>query len=146
MSRRLALTRRQLLVAGGAAAAAVGFTGCAPPAREHMAQSRVRLAEDTVNAFENYYATACQMCGAGCGTIVRVIEGRAKKVEGNPDHPVNQGKLCGRGQASVQEVYHPDRVTSPQSRRALRAPLGPFLSWSDPCAPRCRAVVAATSF
>jgi anaerobic selenocysteine-containing dehydrogenase len=133
MSKRFALTRRQLLATGGAAAAAVGFTGCQPPQREFMAQSRLRLAEDTVNAFENHYATACRGCGAGCGTIVRVIEGRAKKVEGNPDHPVNEGKLCARGQSAVQEQYHPDRVTSPMSRRALRAPLGPLLpdSWDQ---------------
>jgi anaerobic selenocysteine-containing dehydrogenase len=133
MTKRFALTRRQLLAAGGTAAAAVGFTGCQPPEREFMAQSRLRLAEDTVNAFENHYATACRMCGAGCGTIVRVIEGRAKKVEGNPDHPVNEGKLCARGNSSVQELYHPDRVTSPMSRRALRAPLGPLLpdSWDQ---------------
>src|SRR5919204_1293709 len=122
------LTRRQLLVATGATAAAVGFTGCQPPPREFMAQSRVRLSEDVVSAFENFYATACSMCGAGCGTIVRVIEGRAKKVEGNPDHPLNQGKLCARGQAAVQEQYHPDRITAPQSRRALRAPEGVLLA------------------
>ncbi|HEV8638616.1 MAG TPA: molybdopterin-dependent oxidoreductase [Chloroflexota bacterium] len=121
------VTRRQLLVAAGATAAAVGFTGCQPPPREFMAESRVRLAEDVVSAFENSYATACGMCGAGCGTLVRVIEGRAKKVEGNPDHPVNQGKLCARGQAAVQEQYHPDRITAPLSRRALRGAEGVLL-------------------
>src|SRR5262245_2556617 len=121
------LTRRQLLVAAGLTAAAVGFTGCQPDEREFTAESRLRLAEDTVNAFENYYATACTRCGAGCGAIVRVIEGRAKKLEGNPDHPVNQGKLCARGQAVVQEQYHPDRIVAPMSRRALRGAQGVLL-------------------
>ncbi|HEY3079821.1 MAG TPA: molybdopterin-dependent oxidoreductase [Chloroflexota bacterium] len=122
------LTRRQLLMAAGATAAAVGFTGCQPEQREFTAESRLRLAEDVVSAFENYYATACTQCGAGCGTIVRVIEGRAKKVEGNPDHPVNQGKLCARGQATVQEQYHPDRIVAPMSRRALRGAQGVLLN------------------
>src|SRR5437867_6726069 len=67
------LTRRQLLVAAGATAGAIGFTGCQPPPGEFMGESRVRLAEDVVSAFENLYATACGMCGAGCGTLVRVI-------------------------------------------------------------------------
>src|SRR5262249_35755090 len=60
--------------------------------------------------------TVCRQCAGGCGMLVRVIEGRAKKVEGNPDHPVNRGKLCARGQASVQEEYHPDRLQGPLQR------------------------------
>jgi menaquinone reductase, molybdopterin-binding-like subunit len=59
--------------------------------------------------------------------LVRVVEGRAKKAEGNPDHPVNRGKLCARGQASVQEQYHPDRVIGPLQRGA-RSALSP-ISW-----------------
>src|SRR5687768_16512900 len=88
---RLATTRRQFLrVLATSAVGAVAFVGCTPPPRELAAQSRVRLAEDLVSAYENWYATACRGCDAGCGAIVRVIEGRAKKVEGNPGHPVNR--------------------------------------------------------
>lgn len=109
------LTRRQFLVTASASAAgAVVFTGCQTvPDHEFAAQSRVRIAEDTLSAYENWYATTCRQCGAGCGVLVRVIEGRAKKIEGNPDHPVNRGKLCARGQAAVQEQYHPDRIQGP---------------------------------
>jgi anaerobic selenocysteine-containing dehydrogenase len=124
-------TRRQFLAATAATAlGAVAFTGCAPPAHELQAQSRVRLAEDILTAYENFYATTCRQCAAGCGMLVRVVEGRAKKAEGNPAHPVNRGKLCARGQASVQEQYHPDRLQSPMQRSAERG-LGAFspISW-----------------
>ncbi len=111
------VTRRRSLgtLAASAASAtgAVAFTGCGTPGRALIAQSRVRLAEDIVSAYENWYASTCRGCSAGCGIIVRVIEGRAKKIEGNPDHPLNEGKLCARGQAGVQEEYHPDRIGGP---------------------------------
>jgi len=48
--------------------------------------------------------------------MIRVVEGRAKKVEGNPDHPVNKGGVCARGQAAVQQLYHPERLTTPMKR------------------------------
>jgi len=43
----------------------------------------------------------------------RHIDGRVVKVEGNPEHPVNKGGLCPRGQSSVQGLYDPDRLTEP---------------------------------
>lgn len=68
----------------------------------------------------DYYASSCRSCPAGCGILVRVSEGRAKKIEGNPIHPVNRGKLCARGQAALQELYHPDRVPQPMKRSGPR--------------------------
>ena len=61
---------------------------------------------------------------AGCGTRVRTREGRAVKVEGNPDHPVNRGALCIRGQAALQGLYNPDRITGPHRRRTRHAATG----------------------
>ncbi len=55
------------------------------------------------------YASVCDGCEAACGIHVRVVAGRAKKVEGAPDDPRSQGGLCARGQALVQALYHPDR-------------------------------------
>ena len=62
------------------------------------------------------YATTCAECAAGCGVIMRTREGRAIKAEGNPDHPVNQGALCIRGQASLQTLYNPSRIRAAQRR------------------------------
>ena len=62
------------------------------------------------------FATTCRECPAGCGTHVRVREGRAIKAEGNPNHPVNRGGLCPRGQSAPQGLYDPDRVRTPLKR------------------------------
>ena len=110
------LRRRDFLLTSSVAAGAVLFSGCVPPQRQMEAESRVLLAEDVLSAYDNWYATTCRGCEAGCGVVVRVVDGRARKVEGNPDHPVNRGKLCARGQALVQEQYHPDRIRGPLRR------------------------------
>lgn len=60
-----------------------------------------------------YYATVCRACPAGCGILVKTREGRPIKLEGNPAHPVNRGKLCARGQSYVQELYSAVRVRKP---------------------------------
>ncbi len=72
------------------------------------------------------YATTCQECPAGCGMQVRTIEGRAIKIEGNAEHPINSGGLCARGQAALQGLYNPDRIRQP----LFRNPRGTFLTTS----------------
>ena len=52
----------------------------------------------------SWFATVCRECPAGCGVIARNRDGRVVKLEGNPDHPVNHGALCGRGQAALQNL------------------------------------------
>lgn len=56
------------------------------------------------------FATTCRECPAGCGMHLWHRDGRVTKAEGNPEHPVNRGGLCPRGQASLQGLYDPDRV------------------------------------
>jgi len=58
--------------------------------------------------------------------------GVAKKLEGNPAHPVNQGALCPRGQAAIQVTYHPDRIARPLKRTGPRG-TGQFqeVSWDE---------------
>ena len=50
--------------------------------------------EDYSPGIATWYNTACTQCSGGCGISVRIREGRAKKIEGNPVHPLNQGRLC----------------------------------------------------
>ncbi len=65
--------------------------------------------------------SVCGQCAAGCGTMVRVVDGDARKVEGLRAHPINHGGLCALGQAALQAHYDPDRVTAPMARRAVAA-------------------------
>ncbi|MHC4597702.1 MAG: molybdopterin-containing oxidoreductase family protein [Planctomycetota bacterium] len=65
---------------------------------------------------ERTITTVCSQCPGGCGLSVRVVEGRAVKIEGNPDHPMNEGGTCPKGQAGLQVLYDPDRIPGPLKR------------------------------
>ncbi len=95
-------------------------------------QSPVSLPEDLVKGKDNWYATICRNCLSGEGIVVRVMEGRAKKVEGNPAYPVNRGKHSPSCEAGLQALYHPDRIPRPLQRSGPRG-LGQFtqLPWPD---------------
>lgn len=79
-----------------------------------------------------WYNSVCAMCSAGCGISVRTREGRPKIIQGNPSHPVSQGRLCALGQAGVQALYNPDRLTTPLARNGERG-AGAFArtTWDD---------------
>ncbi len=55
-------------------------------------------------------------CHGGCGVLAHVRDGKLVKIEGDPDHPWNQGRLCARVLAMTQYVEHPDRLTKPLKR------------------------------
>jgi anaerobic selenocysteine-containing dehydrogenase len=71
------------------------------------------MPEYTYNGLSTYYATTCRECAAGCGLIVRTSQGRALKTEGSANNPLNLGKTCARGQATLQGLYNPNRVRGP---------------------------------
>ena len=66
-----------------------------------------------VPGVSTHYATTCHECSAACGLIVRTREGRAIKAEGNPQHPLNEGRICLQGQSSLQALYSPSRAVGP---------------------------------
>jgi len=86
--------------------------GCSPESPKYL-YSLVQAPEDMVTGKATWYASTCRECPAGCGIIAKNREGRVVKVEGNPLHPLNRGKLCMRGQAALQAVYNPDRLKTP---------------------------------
>jgi anaerobic selenocysteine-containing dehydrogenase len=103
---------------------------------------------DPVPAEEQWHPGVCGECEAGCGVIARVMAGERiierdnervreriaciKKLEGNPLDPVSGGRLCARGQAGVQSLYHPDRLPGPLRRSGTRgkAEFSP-ISWKE---------------
>src|SRR5262245_13745287 len=69
------------------------------------------------NSSEQSFKVVCRMCHGGCGTIVHMKDGRVTEVLGDPDHPINRGKLCSKaGQPSIEQLYHPDRLNYPLMR------------------------------
>lgn len=104
-------TRRDFLKLGAMTATAAVVSGCTIDLqRTEYLESYVHPPEEGLPGENLYFASTCRQCAAGCGIVVRVSEGRARKIEGNPQHPINQGKLCARGQAALQELYDPDRL------------------------------------
>lgn len=124
------LKRRDFLKAVGLTAAGSLLPGCS--GETHKIIPYLLPDDEIVPGVDNWYASVCRECDAGCGIIVRVMEGRARKVEGNPAHPLNQGKLCAMGQASLQGLYNPDRLRGPLQREGKRGE-GKFqpISWED---------------
>ena len=124
------ISRRKFLASGAAMAASTVAAGCYGPRREYVLEPYVQMPEETVAGQATWYASACRMCPAGCGIIVRVMNGRALKIEGNPEHPLNRGKLCAAGQAGLQLLYNPDRLVAPMYQ-AKRGAAGGMerLSW-----------------
>ena len=88
--------------------------------------------EDYSPGIATWYNSVCGQCPSGCGISVRVREGRAKKIEGNPAHPVNQGRLCPLGQAGLNALYNPDRIKTPLKLEGERGS-GAYteISWDD---------------
>ena len=88
--------------------------------------------EDYSPGVASWYNTVCNQCSAGCGISVRIREGKAKKIEGNPVHPVSQGRTCARGQAGLNVLYNPDRIRTPLQNVGQRES-GKFveISWDE---------------
>lgn len=115
------VSRRNFLKATGVAASTLLLSGCTADLQQPVyMESYTRAPEFTLPGEDLWFASTCRMCSAGCGTITRVSNGRARKIEGNPKHPLNRGKLCARGQAGLQELYHPDRIQQIMQRTGTR--------------------------
>lgn len=113
-----AFSRRRLLQGS---ALSLGALGAAKPAealsgflnRQGLRAPWYRQAQKTSY---NY----CDMCPWRCGIIVKSVNGRVHKIDGNPKDPKSRGKLCARGQAGVSFLYDPDRLKQPMIHTGTR--------------------------
>lgn len=58
----------------------------------------------------------CALCPAACNIQVEVRDGKVHRIHGTPEHPINNGKICARGNAGVERLYNPDRLKNPLIR------------------------------
>jgi formate dehydrogenase major subunit len=86
---------------GGAILGSLGFSF-----RSAQAQ-----ALDLKIKYAKEYTTICPYCGVGCSEIVSVSNGKIINIEGDPDHPINQGSLCSKGEALIQVANNERRMT-----------------------------------
>ncbi len=108
--------RRDFLKVLGTAGATVTTVGCSTDKVAKLIPYLVHP-DQTVSGVSTYYATTCRECAAGCGIIAETRDGRTTKLEGNPEHPLNRGALCARGQAALQGLYNPDRFRGPMVKQ-----------------------------
>src|SRR6266851_3775434 len=113
------IDRRSFFKIVATSGAAVAASGCGQDVNELIGRVPEKLIpyvvppEGIVPGVAVYFSTVCRECPAGCGLVAKNRDGRVIKLEGNPDHPVNAGALCIRGQAALQGLYHPDRYRGP---------------------------------
>ncbi len=69
---------------------------------------------------KNIVRSICQACHCNCGVLVHVEDGRVTGVTGDPEHPMNHGFICVKGQAQPELLYHPDRLKYPMKRTGGR--------------------------
>jgi anaerobic selenocysteine-containing dehydrogenase len=139
------MDRRRFIKVTAITGTSAALAGCGNPEHQLM---RFVPEEEITPGIAVWKPSVCPLCSAGCGVQARVMDGDAevfrngqpgitrmglpRKLEGDRDHPVSQGRLCVRGQAALQVTYHPDRLTAPLRRSGERGS-GSFeeVSWDD---------------
>jgi len=126
-------TRRTFLQIMGASVALAGaatIPGCRRP-EQHIMPYSAKVPEEVIPGKPLYYATSMPLPGGGAeGLLVETHEGRPTKVEGNPLHPVNRGKSTVWSQASILDLYDPDRLRYPTYN-----PTGKIAKWDGDVRP-----------
>ncbi len=116
-------SRRKFLQVSGALGAAGTLSACLP----HTDPFAIAEDKAPVPGSDHWYlgeerqvATACGQCPVNCGIKVRVVQGRAVKINGNPECLLVGGKLGPKGQSGVFTLYDPDRIRGPMKRDGER--------------------------
>lgn len=95
------ITQRRFLQISGGTMAGIVLSGCLNmnmrPLEEHVQGLRILHAKQTT--------AICPYCSVSCGIIVHTVNGKVINTEGDPDHPVNEGRLCRKGMS----IYPPDQ-------------------------------------
>jgi len=106
------MSRKQFL-ALLTASAAFAAAGCTNYRDKGEIVPYAKKPEEITPGVPNFYASTCAGCSQSCGILIKTREGRPIKIDGNPDHPVNRGKICAKGQASILNLYDPNRLRKP---------------------------------
>jgi MoCo/4Fe-4S cofactor protein with predicted Tat translocation signal len=115
-----AVDRRDFMKLMGASLALAGLAGCGRPDIDHIAPY-VKQPDGLVLGRPNFYATAIPFGASTVGVLVESHEGRPTKIEGNPDHPSSLGATSALVQASILNLYDPDRSQTVQQAGEIRS-------------------------
>mgnify|MGYP001042125832 CR=1 FL=1 len=106
------IDRRDFLKAAGFTALAASAVGCERIPTPKAAPFLI-APEELVPGRALRYASVCSGCEAGCGALVKAVDGRPIKMEGLPEHPLSRGGLCAMGQATLLGLYDSHRLQAP---------------------------------
>jgi molybdopterin-containing oxidoreductase family iron-sulfur binding subunit len=127
--------RRFLKIMGASLAlAGVGLGGCRRWPKEEIAPFAHRPAQRVPGTTE-HFATSMELGGVAAGLLVTSYDGRPIKIEGNPEHPASRGATDALAQASILDLYDPDRSRhamriDKESGRRQRATRLDFVAWA----------------
>lgn len=114
------VSRRTLLKWGAAGTAFVAMQGGLPAALYAGEAIKSGSISRTTGRRREATPSTCLQCSAGCGIVTYTEDGRLVKIEGNPKHPNNRGRLCSKGQAGLNQLYDPERILYPLRRKGAR--------------------------
>jgi formate dehydrogenase major subunit len=100
----MSVSRREFLKGVGASAGAAAASGVEVAPAEVAARELKTVGATSVPSI-------CYYCAVGCGILASVKDGKVVAIQGDPDHPINQGTLCSKAQAYIQVMEHPKRLT-----------------------------------
>jgi len=115
-----AVDRRNFLKLMGASLALAGLAGCGKPDIDNIVPY-VKQPDGLILGKPNFYATAMPFGSDAVGVLVESHEGRPTKIEGNPDHPSSLGATSALVQASILNLYDPDRSQTVQQAGEIRS-------------------------
>jgi formate dehydrogenase major subunit len=100
------ISRRSFLGAAGASALGTAIS------LFDLKAAKVKAAEGPPmkTAHTKQSTTVCPFCAVGCGLIVSTQEGKVVNIEGDPDHPINEGSLCSKGMSLYQVAVNERRL------------------------------------
>src|SRR4030042_1299096 len=98
----MAITRKNFLKLSGMTAAGTFFGGISFLTSSYALPAKLRDTKEST--------TICPYCGVGCGLIVTARDGKVINIEGDPDHPINEGSLCSKGMALYQVAVNERRL------------------------------------
>lgn len=133
------MSRKQFL-ALVSASAAFAAAGCTSYRDKGEIVPYNRKPEEITLGKANYYASTITENGQEYGILIKTREGRPIKIDGNPDHPINKGKISARGQASILNLYDPERLKQPM---AVESGILSAVEWIDIDAKMTVALAAA---
>lgn len=127
--KKLTLDRRTFLRWSAFSGAAVGAGKMLGPLDTSSAQPLSQKSPSILE--EKWVVTSCLNCQARCAIRVRVVNGKAVKITGNPQSKVSEGKICPRGHIGLQVLYDPGRINTPLKRKNSQRGKGLDPQW-DP--------------